>query len=174
VTNDIDTLDSGRHNQAEVERVIGAVAALFTWLGWLAICPTLGFPSLGPAAMVNRAFFGSIQAAGRNPDFWIGWVIVVAGVLVAIVVFFVADLAHVLRAGIRTGVVYGVALWLFAGVVIMPLLAFVEAPRPLPASLDPMQPTLMMNSLGPLAALAALIAWVLFGAILGATGRVQR
>jgi hypothetical protein len=32
-----------------------------------------------------------------------------------------------------------------------------------------MQGTVMMYSLGPLAAVAALIAWVLFGAIVGAT-----
>jgi hypothetical protein len=35
-----------------------------------------------------------------------------------------------------------------------------------------MQATFMMYTLGPLAAAAALIAWVLFGAILGATWSV--
>jgi hypothetical protein len=159
------------HEQGLVERPLGAAAAVLTWVGWLTICPALGFPTLGTAAMVNRGIFGVI-----DPSFWVGWVILIAVFVVAIAVFILLERVHLLRASIRSGVIYGVALWLFAGVVIMPILGFVEKPSPLPPSADPMQATVMMHSLGPLASLAALIAWVLFGAILGATesGHQQR
>jgi hypothetical protein len=174
VTNSIDKVDIRTHNHATVQRGLGAVAAVFTWLAWLAICPALGFPSLGSAAMVNRAIFPINPEAGHNPDFWVGWVIVIAGLVLAIAAYFVFEGPHLVPTGVPMGVIYGVALWLFTGVVIMGLLGFIEPPRRLPANLDPMHATLMMHSLGPLAALAALIAWVLFGAILAATGRAQR
>jgi hypothetical protein len=148
----------------QMERLLGAVAAVLTWLAWLTICPALGFPTLGTAAMVNRVIFGVI-----DPMFWVGWVTLIAALLVAIAVFFILERAHLVRASIRSGVIYGIALWLFAGVVIMPILGFVEKPSPVPPSVDPMEATVMMHSQGALAPLAALIAWVLFGAILGAT-----
>jgi quercetin dioxygenase-like cupin family protein len=157
-----------------MERPLGAVAAMLTWLGWLTICPALGFPTLGTAAMVNRAIFGTI-----DPGFWLGWVIMIAALVVAIAVFFILVRAHLVRASIRTGLIYGVALWLFAGVVVMPLLGIRTSPPPAafipgvqPA--DPMEATVMMYSLGPLASVAALIAWLLFGATLGATGSTQQ
>jgi hypothetical protein len=156
-------------------RALGAVAAVFTWLGWLTICPALGFPTLGTAAMVNRAIFGTI-----DPSFWVGWVLMIAGLAVAMAVFFILERAHLVRVSIRTGVIYGAALWLFAGIVIMPLLGIIEKSPPVIANVpvipqaDPMQATVMMYSLGALASAAALIAWVLFGAILGATGSAQQ
>jgi hypothetical protein len=156
-----------------MERLLGAAAAVLTWLGWLAICPALGFPSLGPAAMINRAFYGTIPEAGRQPGFWVGWVILIAALVGAVAVFFIFERVGLLRAGIRTGVIYGAAAWLFSGVVIMPLLGLIQHALLIPANLDPMQATLMMYNLGPLASVAALIAWVLFGAILGATSSAQ-
>ena len=156
------------HKQTLAERPLGAAAAVLTWLGWLTICPVLGFPTLGTAAMVNRAIFGTI-----DPSYWVGWVILIAALLVAIAVFFILERAHLLRANIRSGVIFGAALWLVAGVVIMPILGII-APPTAPLSgiqpADPMQATVMMYRLGPLASVAALIAWVLFGATLGATG----
>jgi hypothetical protein len=125
--------------------------------------------------MVNRVIFGGI-----DPSFWVGWVIMIAALVVAIAVFFILERAHLVRASIRTGVIYGAALWLFAGVVIMPLIGVIEKPFLIPASFpgfqppDIMQGTVMMYSLGPLASVAALIAWVLFGAILGATGSAHQ
>jgi hypothetical protein len=156
-----------------MQRALGAVAAVLTWLGWLSICPSLGFPSLGAAAMVNRALFVPVPAAGHDPGFWAGWTIVIAALVGAIAIFFILERMRLVRASIRTGVLYGAALWLFAGLAVMPLLGFIEPTRPLPANLDPMHPTLMMYSLGPLAAVASLIAWVLFGGILGATARAE-
>jgi hypothetical protein len=154
-----------------LDRPLGAATAVLTWLGWLTICPALGFPTLGTAAMVNRAFFGVI-----DPNFWVGWVVMVAALVVAIAAFFIFERAHLVRASIRSGVVYGAALWLFTGLVIMPLIGVIQKPFIIPGNFpgfqppDQMQGTVMMySSLGPLASVAALIAWVLFGAIVGAT-----
>ncbi len=166
----IDNVTSRTENH-KVERGLGAIAAILTWLSWLIVAPALGFPSLASVAMINRAIFPIIPEAGHNPGFWLGWLIVIAGLVVAIAVYAMFDRLHILHAGIRTGLIYGAGLWLVAGVIIMPLLGLVEPARRLPASLDPMQPTLMMHSLGPSAAVAALIGWVLFGAILWATER---
>ena len=155
-------------------RALGAAAAVLTWLGWLTICPALGFPVLATAPMVNRAIFGT-----TDPNFWVGWVITIAALVVAVAAFFIFETAHLVRPNIRTGLIYGAALWLFSGVVIMPLLGITETSTAIPANLagsqpaDPMQATVMMYTLGPLASLAALIAWLLFGAILGATARAR-
>jgi hypothetical protein len=163
-----------------MERALGAAAAVLTWLGWLAICPVLGFPILGTAAMVNRAIFRVIPEAGHEPGFWMGWVVLIAALAGAIAIFFILVRLRLVRASIRTGVIYGAALWLVSGVVIMPLLGLIEPYVPTPATVpgvqpaDVMQATVMMHTLGPLAAVAALIAWVLFGAILGATGSGQK
>ena len=50
-----------------------------TWLDWLTICLALGLPVLGTAATVNPATFGVI-----DPNFWVGWVIMIASLVVAI------------------------------------------------------------------------------------------
>jgi hypothetical protein len=160
-----------------MERPLGAAAAVLAWVGWLAICPVLGFPILGTAAMINRAFFKLIPDAGHQPDFWIGWTILIAGFAGAIAVFFILERRRVVRASIRTGLMYGLLLWLVAGAVVMPLLGLFE-PKP-PAApgfqpVDPMQATFMMYTLGPGAAVAALVAWLVFGAILGATWSAPR
>lgn len=162
-----------------MERALGAAAAVLTWLGWLTICPALGFPVLGTAAMVNRAVFGKIPEAGHEPDFWLGWVIVIAALAGAVAAYFILERRRLLRASIRTGVIYGVALWLLTGLVVMPLFGLTEpSPPTTPGGgfqpVDVMQARVMMYTLGPLASEAALIAWILFGAILGATGSRQK
>ena len=158
-----------------MERLLGAAAAIVTWAGWLAISPALGFPILGTAAMINRAFFKLIPDAGHQPNFWLGWSILIAGLAGAIALFFFLERRRLVRPGIRTGLIYGVLLWLVVGAVVMPVFGIVEAkPPPAPGfqPADPMQATFMMYTLGPGAAVAALIAWLLFGAILGATWSV--
>jgi hypothetical protein len=157
-----------------MERGLGALAAVVTWLAWLAISPTLGFPTVGTGAMVNRMISRQFPEAGHNPGFWLGWVIVIAGLGIAIAAFFVIERTHLVPNGLRTGLLYGSALWLVTGLVIMPLIGLTEPLNPFAPKIDPMQATLMMYSLGPLAALAALIAWLLFGAILGATAYARQ
>jgi hypothetical protein len=158
-----------------MERPLGAAAAVLAWVGWLAICPALGFPILGTAAMINRAFFKQIPEAGHQPNFWIGWTLLIAGLAGAIALFFGLERRRLMRASIRTGVIYGVLLWLVVGAVVMPVFGLFEAKPPAAPGFqpaDPMQATFMMYSLGPLAPAAALIAWLLFGAVLGATWSV--
>lgn len=154
-----------------MERLLGAAAAIVTWAGWLAICPALGFPTLGTVGMVNRALYKVIPEAGHNPVFWLGWLILIAALAGAIVVFFMLERLSLVRPSIGTGVMFGIAIWLVTGLVVMPLFGLID-----PTALTPQQPpdamraTVMMHTLGPLASVAALIAWTLFGAILGATG----
>jgi hypothetical protein len=159
-----------------MERALGAAAAVLTWLGWLTICPALGFPTLGTAAMINRVLFAKIPEAGHEPDFWLGWIILISGLVGAIALYFFLDRLRLVRASIRTGVIYGAVLWLVSGLVVMPLFGLTEPLGPeqtgavagfQPA--DIMRATVMMYSLGPLASVASLIAWALFGAVLGAT-----
>lgn len=172
VTTCLDRVNIAAHTQAEMERPLGAAAAVLTWVGWLAICPALGFPILGTAAMVNRAFFKLIPDAGHQPNFWLGWAILISGLVGAIGLFFFLERRRVVRASIRTGLIYGALLWLLVGAVVMPVFGTFEARPPAAPGFqpaDPMQATFMMSTLGPLAAVAALIAWLLFGAILGAT-----
>jgi hypothetical protein len=163
-----------------MERALGAAAAVLTWLGWLTICPVFGFPTLGTAAMVNRAIFRKIPEAGHQPGFWLGWIILISGLVGATALYFILERQRLVRASIRTGVIYGAALWLVAGLVIMPLLGLIEPYIPTPATVpgfqpaDIMQARVMMYQLGPLASVAALIAWLLFGAILGASAGEQR
>jgi len=173
----LDRVNIAAHTRAEMERALGAAAAVLAWAGWLAICPALGFPILGTAAMLNRAFFKQIPEAGHQPNFWIGWAILIAGLAGAIALFFILERRRLVRAGIRTGLIYGVLLWLVVGAVVMPVFGIFEAKPPSAPGFqpaDPMQATFMMYTLGPLAALAALIAWLLFGAILGATWGVPK
>ncbi|MFI5282163.1 MAG: hypothetical protein ACHQ0J_03440 [Candidatus Dormibacterales bacterium] len=154
-----------------MERLLGVAAAVLTWLGWMTICPVFGFPTLGTAAMVNRVMYGEIAQAGHDPNFWLGWIILIAALAGAIAIFIILARRRLVRASIRTGVIYGVALWLVSGLVIMPLLGLIGPSQPIFPNQppDPMQATVMMYTLGPLASLAALISWVLFGAVLGAT-----
>jgi FtsH-binding integral membrane protein len=154
-----------------MERLFGAVAAIAAWSGWLAICPALGFPTLGTVGMINRVLYKQIPEAGHDPDFWLGWLILIAALGGAIALFFMVERLHLVRTSVGTGVIFGLVLWLVVGLVIMPLLGVIDptsaAPQQPP---DAMRATLMMHTLGPLAAVGALIAWILFGAILGATG----
>ncbi len=154
-----------------MQRPLGAVAAVVTWVGWLTISPALGLPILGTAATINRAFFRLIPAAGHEPNFWLGWVILIAALIGAIALFFILERLRLVRASIRTGVIFGAAMWLLVGLVVMPLLGATEpAATTAPGqAADVMHATVMMYTLGPLAAVSALIAWVLFGATLGAT-----
>jgi hypothetical protein len=143
------------------------------WLGWLALAPALGLPTLGAAAMINRDV-----ASDENPGFWLGWLILLLGLAAAVGVYlFVTSRFFKPRAGM--GVLYGLVLWLVAGAAVMPLLAWgapaSPPPPPLPPGTppppqppDPMHPSFMMLDLSNWAPVSAAVAWLLFGAILGA------
>jgi hypothetical protein len=65
--------------RTQAPRVPGVFAVVVGWLGWFEIAPALGFPTIGPAAMLNRIFVPE-----SDPGVLVGWVVLVlALVLVA-------------------------------------------------------------------------------------------
>ncbi len=156
-------------------RVVGGVAAIVTWLGWLALAPALGLPTLATAAMLNRDV-----ASHENPGYWLGWLILLLGLAAAVGVYVLVT-SRLLRPKVWMGVLYGLVLWLVAGAVVMPILAWgapsFPPPPPLPPGApplpppppDPMHASFMMLDFSNWAPVCAAVAWLLFGAILGAT-----
>lgn len=153
--------------------MLGGIAAIVVWLGWLALAPTLGLPTLATAAMVNRDV-----ASHENPNFWLGWLILLLGLAAAVGVYLFV-ISRFVKPRARIGVLYGLVLWLVAGAVVMPVLAWgapaVPPPPPLPPGThvpppppDPMHASFMMLDLSNWAPVYAVVAWLLFGAILGA------
>jgi quercetin dioxygenase-like cupin family protein len=140
--------------------VLGGVAA---WLGWLTVCPALGFPTLATAEMLNRVF-----VPRDDPGSWLGWALLLIGLVSAALLYLAAADRGRLRPSIASGALYGAICWLIAGAIVMPLLGLVS---PSPAATnppDPMQGSFMMLPLGVSAPIAALIAWLMFGAVVGA------
>lgn len=152
--------------------IFGGIAAVMAWLGWLAVAPALGLPELATAAMVNRDV-----ATEENPGYWVGWLILLLGLGAAVVAYFFV--AGLVRPRLGLGLVYGLVLWLVAGAVVMPLLAWgAPATPPLaplppgtappPQAPDPMDASFMMLDFSHWAPVSAAVAWLMFGAILGA------
>jgi quercetin dioxygenase-like cupin family protein len=149
-------------------RLLGALAGIAAWLGWLTICPALGFPSLATAAMLNR-----VLVPREDPGFWLGWALLVIGLAFVALVYLVAADRGRPRPSIASGAVYGVLCWLIAGAVVMPLLGLIGTPAAAGAAVDAMRGSFMMLDLGIGAPMASLIAWLIFGAVLGASAVPQ-
>jgi quercetin dioxygenase-like cupin family protein len=148
-------------------RLLGAPAAIAAWLGWLSICPALGFPSLGTAAMFNR-----VLDPKQDPGSWLGWALLLIGLGAAALLFLAAADRGRLRPTVVSGAAFGVICWLVAGAVIMPILGLVDPTTSPPGVVnapDPMHGSFMMLHVGIAAPIAALVAWLIFGAVLGAT-----
>ena len=73
---------------------------------------------------------------------------------------------------------FALAAWAIAGMILMVIIGRISPPPPappappgppLPTTPDPMHATFLMLHLGALAPVAALVAWLLFGAVVGAT-----
>jgi quercetin dioxygenase-like cupin family protein len=151
-----------------MRRALGVLAGLTAWLGWLTVCPALGFPSVATAAMLNL-----VVVPRQDPGFWLGWAILVIGLaLVALLYLAVGGRGRV-RPGIASGAAYGVICWVIAGAVVMPLLGLVSTPAAAGAPVDAMRGSFMMLDLGVGAPIAALVAWLMFGAVLGASAIPQ-
>lgn len=150
-------------------RIAGAVAGVLAWIGWLTASPALGFPTLGPAAMLNR-----VVAPREDPGSLLGWALLLIALGSAALLYLAAAERGRFRPSIASGLAYGAICWLVAGAVVMPLLGL-ASPSPAvttPPALttpDPMRGSFMMLHLGVGAPIAALIGWLMFGAVLGAT-----
>jgi hypothetical protein len=150
--------------------ILGGVAAVVAWLGWFSVAPALGLPSLATAAMVNRDI-----ASEENPSYWVGWLVVLVGLGAAVVAYLFVT-KRLFGSSTKLGLLYGLGLWLVAGAVVMPILAW-GAPDPLPPPPLPpgtMHASFMMLDFSNWALVTAAVAWLLFGAILGAvSARVE-
>jgi quercetin dioxygenase-like cupin family protein len=140
------------------------LAGISAWLGWLSVCPALGFPFLATAAMLNL-----VAAPRQDPGFWLGWALLVSGLAFVALVYFAVSGRGRLQPGVASGAAYGVLCWLIAGAVVMPLLGLVGTPAAAGAPVDAMRGSFMMLDLGIGAPIASLIAWLTFGAALGAS-----
>jgi hypothetical protein len=152
---------------------IGIAGATVAWLGWFEIAPALGFPTIGPAAMLNRVFLPQ-----SDPDVWLGWVLIVLGLVAVAALYAVATARGWIPAGVIAGLLLGLAAWAIAGMVLMVIIGRISPPLPtppappgppLPTTPDPMHATFLMLHLGALAPVEAILAWLLFGAVVGAT-----
>lgn len=142
------------------------MVGIAAWVGWLTISPAVGLPTLALAAMLNR-----VLVPRADPDFWLGWGLLLIGLAMAAVLYVEAVQRTPLRAGIASGLAYGAICWLLAGGILMPLLGLADpiTVAPPPAPPDPMHGSFMMLHVGIGAPVAALIAWLLLGAVLGIT-----
>jgi len=149
---------------------LGAVAV---WILWVSLSPVVGFPSVSPPDMISRTL-------GANQGSLLGWVTLIGGLVVLATAYLVATSSGLIRPRMSSGPLFGLALWLVTGALLMPLMGLVSAERPdgvlmrlaEEPSHDPMRETFMMLHLGILAPIGALIAWLLFGTVLGATSSV--
>jgi mannose-6-phosphate isomerase-like protein (cupin superfamily) len=157
----------------ELVRLLGVISAVVAWLGWFEIAPALGFPTIGPAAMLNR-----VIVPESNPGVWQGWLVMVLGLVLVAAVFALATAREWIPSGPMSGVLFGLAAWAVAGMVLMVILGRISPPAPappappgpaLPTTPDPMHATFLMLHLGGLAPVEALLAWLLFGAVIGST-----
>jgi quercetin dioxygenase-like cupin family protein len=146
---------------AHMGRVLVGMAAVAADLGWLQLSPAFGFPVTAPAGMLDR-LFGADREAGL-----VGWALLLLAEAVIVGFYFLVVEPRV--AGPLAPTAFAISSWLLAGAVLMPLIGLLQgAPAATAAPNDPMRANLFMLNLGPGAAAAALVGWLLLGAVLGA------
>jgi hypothetical protein len=140
-----------------MRRVLVGTAAVAAALGWLQLAPAFGFPVTSPAAMLDR-MLGAHRQAGPA-----GWALLLLGVAVLGAVYFLV--VEPRTRGVLAPIAYALGAWLLTGAILMPVIGLIQGSPP---AADPMRATFFMLNLGPLAAVEALVAWLLFGAVLAA------
>jgi uncharacterized membrane protein YagU involved in acid resistance len=144
--------------------LLGTAAAIAAWLGWLWLSPALGFPRTATAAMFDRF----VSPMGEMA--WLSWAVLLAGEAALALIYAALVMSGRLPRGLRFGMLYGTAVWLITGAVVMPLMTL--GPPPAPMADDAMRTSFMMLHLGPLAPLNALLGRLFYGVVLGATSRI--
>jgi len=144
-----------------MRRVLVGMAAVAAGLGWLQLAPAFGFPVTAPAAMLDR-MLGAHREAGPA-----GWALLLLGEAAFAAAYLLV--VEPRTQGVVAPLAYALGAWLLSGAVLMPVIGLIQgAPPAGDAANDPMRATFFMLNLGPLAAVEALVAWVLFGAVLAA------
>jgi hypothetical protein len=159
--------------------ILAGIAAVMAWLGWFAVAPALGLPELATAAMVNRDV-----ATSENPGFWLGWLIVLLGLGAAVVTYFLVT-SRFVKPRLGLGLLRARAVADCGSARHAPL-GMGSACRPPspplppgtpppPQAPDPMHASFMMLDFSNWAPVSAAVAWLMFGAILGAvSARIAR
>ena len=144
-----------------MRRVLVGTAAVVVSLGWLQLAPAFGFPVAAPAAMLDR-MLGAHREAGPA-----GWALLLLGEAILAAAYLLV--VEPRTRGVVVPIAYALGAWLLSGAFLMPVVALIQGAPPAgdPAN-DPMRATFFMLNLGPLAAVEALIAWLLFGTLLAA------
>jgi hypothetical protein len=147
-----------------MRRVLVGTAAVATSLGWLQLAPAFGFPVTAPAAMLDR-MLGAHREAGPA-----GWALLLLGEAMLAAGYFLV--VEPRTRGVVAPFAYSLGAWLLTGAVLMPVVGLIQGATPAgdPAA---MHATFFMLNLGPLAAVEALVAWSLFGAVLAAGRNVD-
>jgi quercetin dioxygenase-like cupin family protein len=142
-------------------RVLTGMAAIAAALGWLQLAPAFGLPVTAPAGMLDRTLGANREASPA------GWALLLVGE-VAFVAFYFLVVARWSR-GRFVPLAFAIGGWLVSGAAVMPVVGLLQGAPPAgdPAS-NPMRANFFMLSLGPWAAAEALIAWLLFAAVLAA------
>jgi len=154
---------------------IGTLGAVLAWVGWVDLAPALGFPRISPPGMLNRTL-------GMASDGPLGWAVLLGSLAGLAAGYLLAAAKGLSRPGLLFGAIYGLVLWFVTGAILMPLMGLLsrdqssangaamtamrqDAAEPASAL---MRESFMMLHLGARAPIGALIAWVLFGGVLGA------
>jgi quercetin dioxygenase-like cupin family protein len=146
---------------ATLRRAFVGSAAVAAALGWLQLSPAFGAPVTAPAGMLDRLLGADREASPA------GWAMLLLGeaALVCLYVLLVERRPHRPLASIA----FAVGAWLVSGALVMPLVGLLQGAPPRGAlANDPMTATFFMLNLGIGAAVAALIGWLLFVAVLAA------
>jgi hypothetical protein len=142
-----------------MRRVLVGTTAVAVSLGWLQLAPAFGLPVTAPAPMLDR-MLGATREASLA-----GWAILLAGELALAAGYFLFVEGR--TSGAVAPFAYAIGAWLFTGAVLMPVIGFIEG-APQVNDAPAMHASFFMLDLGAGAAAEALVAWVLFGAVLAA------
>jgi quercetin dioxygenase-like cupin family protein len=141
---------------AALRRTLVGTAAVAAALGWLQLSPAFGAPATAPAGMFDR-LFGIDREAGLA-----GWALLLVGE--ALVVAFYFLFLERRASGPIAPIAFAIGAWVITGAVVMPLVGALQPPL----ANDPMRVSFFMLNLGPGAAAASLVGWLIFGTVLAA------